>query len=111
MAGALSLVEECHDKELAQMISLFGQAKHYYRTQNREVAIVLERQRRQIALAVDAIEAVEHFEEGSITEAPSTSAGAHETRFVTQTGRRKQCGSTVLILDTARVVGDLGKSN
>lgn len=107
MAGACQLIEECHDKELARMIELFGQAKQYYRTQSREVLVVLEHQRKFVALAVDSIESVEHFEEGSIAEAPSTFAGAEETRFVTLTGRRRHNGSTVLILDSERLGGDL----
>ena len=110
MDGALKLIEACHDRELAQMTMLFDYAKQYYRTQNREVAIVLEHRRKLIALAVDSIEAVEHFDGESLEEAPSTFAGSQETRFVTQTGRRKQNSSTVLILDTERIIGDLAKS-
>jgi len=104
------LIEECRDKELAQMIILFAQTKEYYRTQNREVSVVLEHQRKLVALAVDSIEAVEHFEEGSMAEAPSTfAATAEENRFVTLTGRRKHNGSTVLILAAEQIVGQLGK--
>lgn len=109
LAGALKLIEECRDQELAQMIELFDHARQYYRTQNREVAIVLEYQRTLIAMAVDSIESVEHFERESIAEAPPTFAGAQETRFITLTGRRKQNGSTVLILDTERLLSDLRK--
>ena len=109
-AGAYKLIEECHDKELAQMIALFGQAKEYHRTQNHEVSLVLEHQGKLVALAVDSIEAVEHFEEGSMAEAPpAIVAAAEENRFVTLTGRRKQNGSTVLIFDAEQVVGHLGK--
>ena len=106
---AFELIELCRDKELAQMIILFAQTKEYYRTQNREVSVVLEHQRKLVALAVDSIESVEHFEEGSMAEAPTTFAGAEETRFVTMTGRRKHNGSTVLILDAEQVVGHLGR--
>lgn len=108
-AGAYKLIQECHNKELAQMITLFAQAKQYYRTQNREVALVLEHQGKLVAMAVDSIESVEHFEEGSMAEAPSTFAGAEETRFVTLTGRRRHNSSTVLILDAEQIVGNLGK--
>lgn len=109
-AGAYKLIEECHDRELAQMITLFGQAKEYYRTQNREVSLVLEHHRKLVALAVDSIEAVEHFEEGSMAEAPPAfAAAAEENKFVTLTGRRKHNGSTVLILDAEQIVGQLGK--
>jgi len=108
-AGAYKLIEDCHEKELAQMITLFAHAKQYYRTQNFEVAIVLENQRNLVAMVVDSIESVEHFEEGSMAEAPTTFAGAEETRFVTMTGRRKHNGSTVLILDAEQVVGHLGR--
>ena len=109
MAGAYKVIEDCRDKELAQMITLFAQTKEYYRTQNREVSVVLEHQGKLVAVAVDSIESVEHFEEGSMAEAPSTFAGAEEPRFVTLTGRRKQNGSTVLILDAEQIVGNLGK--
>ena len=106
---AYKLIELCRDKELAQMIALFGQTKEYYRTQNHEVSLVLEHQGKLVALAVDSIEAVEHFEEGSMAEAPSALAAAdEENRFVTMTGRRKQNGSTVLILDTEQIVGNHG---
>lgn len=111
MAGAYKLIEECHEKELAQMITLFAQTKEYYRTQNREVSVVLEHQGKLVAMAVDSIESVEYFEEGSMAEAPSTfsASAAEEIRFVTLTGRRKHNGSTVLILDTEQIVGHLGK--
>lgn len=110
MAGAYKVIEDCHEKELAQMITLFAQTKEYYRTQNREVSVVLEHQGKLVAVAVDSIESVEHFEEGSMAEAPSTFAGAEEeSRFVALTGRRKQNGSTVLILDAGQIVGKLGK--
>lgn len=110
-AGAYKLIEECHDRELARMITLFGQAKKYYRTQNREVSLVLEHQGKPVALAVDSIESVEHFEEGSMAEAPPTFAAEDETWVVTLTGRRKQNGSTVLILDAAQIVGQLGNGS
>lgn len=110
-AGAHRLIEECRSKELAEMITLFAQAKQYYRTQNREVLIVLEYQRRLVAIAVDSIDGVEHFEEGSIAEAPSSLGGAKETQFVIQTARRKQNNSTVLILDTEKIIGDLGRAD
>ncbi|MCX5874971.1 MAG: CZB domain-containing protein [Deltaproteobacteria bacterium] len=106
-SGAHKLIEECRDKELAQMITIFGQVKQYYRTQNNEVSIVLEHRGKPIAMAVDTIESVEHFEEGSITEAPTTLAVEQEARFVTLVGRRKQDGSTVLILDTEQIVGNI----
>jgi purine-binding chemotaxis protein CheW len=108
-AGAHKVIAECHDQELAQMITLFGQVKQYYRTQNREISVVLEHQRKLVAMAVDAIESVEHFEEGSIVEAPSALSVAEGTGGVTLTARRKHNGSTVLILDAEQIIGNLGK--
>ena len=109
MAGAYKLIKDCREKELAQMITLFAKTKEYYRTQNREIAIVLEHQRKLVAMAVDSIESVEYLEVGSMTEMPSTFAGGEEPRFVTLTGHRKHDGSTVLILDAGQIVGNLGK--
>lgn len=108
-AGAHKVIAECHDKELALMITLFGQAKQYYRNQSREIAIVLKHQGKLVAMVVDSIESVEHFEEGSLAEAPPTSAAMEEPRFVTLTARRKHNGSMVLILDAEQIFGNLGK--
>jgi len=108
-AGAHKMITECHDQELAQMITLFAQVKQYYRTQNREISVVLEHQRKLVAMAVDAIESVEHFEEGSVMEAPSTLSVAEKTSIVSLTGRRKHNGFMVLILDAERIISNLGK--
>lgn len=109
--GARKIIKECHENELALMITLFAQVKDHYRTQNREAALVLEHQRKLVAVAVDSIESVEHFEEGSMAEAPSTFSNAEETPFVTYTGRRKQDGATVLILNVQQVVGNFAKAS
>ncbi|MFA7383683.1 MAG: chemotaxis protein CheW [Desulfurivibrionaceae bacterium] len=109
MAGAYKLIEECREKELAQMLTLFAKTKEYYRSQNREIAIVLKHQRKLVAMAVDSIDSVEYLEVDSMAEMPSSFAGEEEARFVTLIGHRKHDGSTVLILDTEQVVGHLGR--
>lgn len=100
--AALNVIEGCRNKELAEMIRLFDKAKKTFRHNSNEVALVIERQRNLVALAVDKIESVEHLKEQSMSEAPETFGGDHETELVKYTARRKD-GSVVLILDLEKL--------
>ena len=104
MEAALAIIEQCHDNELAEMIKLFARAKKVFRENSNEVSIVVEKENGLVAMAVDAIESVEHFLEGSVEPAPETFGGEPETEFVKLTGRRKKDEAVVLVLDTERVL-------
>lgn len=105
--SALKIIEECRDNELAEMVELFAGVKKVYRENNNEVAIVIKHGRDSVALAVDTVESVEHFEEGSIEDAPDTFGNEKETEFVKLTGRSKKDGSVILVLDTDKILEDI----
>ncbi len=104
MEGAFRIIEACRDNELAEMIKLFDRAKKVYRENSHEVSIVVEKDKGLVAMAVDNIESVEHFLEGTVEQAPETFGGEPETEFVKLTGRRKKDEAVVLILDTEKVL-------
>lgn len=111
ISGAYKMIDDCRHKELVSMITLFDGAKRYFQTQGVEVLLVLEHKQQLLGIAVDSIDGVERLDEGSMAEAPLTLSGTDETKFVTLTGRRKGDGSTVLILNTEKIVGALGKAD
>lgn len=105
--GALKIIEQCRENELAEMVSLFEKARKNYRENNNEVSVVLEVNNNLFAFAVDTIESVESLTEGSIESAPDTYGGNLETELVKYTGRRKKDGEVVFILDTDMIVAGL----
>lgn len=107
--GALKIIEQCRENELAELVSLFEKARKNYRENNNEVSIVLEVENNLFAFAVDTIESVESFTEGTIEHAPETFGGNLETELVEYTGRRKKDGEVVFILNIDEIVSNLVK--
>jgi chemotaxis signal transduction protein len=58
---AMSLIEKTRNSELVKMIDLFGEAKTIIREHGRELAIVAEVNGIKVAMAVDAVESIEHL--------------------------------------------------
>ena len=59
--GAMALIEKTRKTELARMIDLFDEARAIIRERRRELAVVIEIKGTKVAMAVDAVESIEHL--------------------------------------------------
>lgn len=104
--AACKVIEECHNKELAEMIKLFASVKEKYRANSNEVSIVTETDNGVIAITVDAVESIEHFDNESIEDAPETIKERDGTGLVNLIAKRKTDKAVILILDMDKIYED-----
>ena len=101
---AMALIEKTRNSELARMISLFAEAKAMVRERKRELAIVLEINDKKIAMAVDAVESVEHLNQNINKKMRITQPGT-EDAIVERISQRTKNDEMVVVLN----VENLGK--
>ncbi len=102
---AYGLIQRTRDGALARMIELFAEVRLAVKKTQREIAMVMERRGRNVALAVDAVEAVEMIDPATIEDAHESISGVSD-QFVTQVGRLNETDQMVLILDLTSVLDE-----
>jgi len=95
---ALALIEHTRQGELHQMLQLFESAIQLIEAQQREIAVVLERGGRLIAVSVDAVEAVDHVREAN-DDGMEVLATAADVNLLHGVGRIGREGELVLMLE------------
>jgi chemotaxis signal transduction protein len=96
--GALRLLEDRRDHELAQLIGLFNEIRQLLREQVRELAVVLGHGDNRLAITIDQVEAVERIPEGNIEPMP-TALQFQAGQLPWQVGKRGRTSETILMLD------------
>lgn len=101
-AAAAELIQRTRNRELRQLIDLFAEAKATLRQCSREVAVVLRRSGRQLAVCVDEVSAVERLDPSSMQPLPP-GMGAGAGRLTPQVARKGNSGPLVLVADVDRL--------
>ena len=96
-------IEQARKGPFARMHNLFDELIEAIRKSHFEIALVLDKDDVNIALAVDAVESVELLEPGTVEDLPGTYQGKKET-ILTKIGRRKGRDDSVIILDVAILI-------
>jgi purine-binding chemotaxis protein CheW len=107
--AAQALIEATREGQLKAMIGIFEATRQMLRQNTREVAVVLERQGRQMSLTADEVLAIEGLGADALEPLPE-SAGSGGTEFTPHVARRPGSDSVVLVLDTERLFERCGSS-
>ncbi len=97
-AGALELLTTRRDRELAELVRLFAEARHLLQEHHRELAMVLNRGQKRFAISIDLVEAVERIPDENIEPLPATMTGSDGTRHW-RIGKRTKTNQTILLLN------------
>jgi purine-binding chemotaxis protein CheW len=97
-----ALIDTARDTLLVQLVRLFDETRAALRDANRDVAVVLTSGGRHVAVAVDAIDAVERFERGAIE--PDDPSNALQPDCIGPVARRGRDGHLVLTVRTAALL-------
>jgi purine-binding chemotaxis protein CheW len=95
---AHEVIERARKGPFERMLNLFTELSEAIRKSHFEIALVLDKEGVNIALAVDAVESVELLAPGTVEDLPGTYHGEKET-ILTKIGRRKEDNDSVIILD------------
>lgn len=106
--AALALIDRTRDTTLGKLVTLFGEVREIVRNSQTEIALVTERQGRLLAVTVDAVDAVEGLQPGSVAEMQGGLAGL-TANMVCRIGRRQEGGAMVLLLDLGRLFEETQK--
>lgn len=106
--AAFALIDRTRDTVLAKMIVLFNEARETIRKTNTEIAVVVERQGRTLALTVDAVDSVEALDPGTLADM-SGSYGDVALNLVSMVGRRRDDGGMVLLLALDELFEETGE--
>lgn len=96
--GAMKLLTERRNKELALLVQLFEEARRLLREEHHELAVVLARGEERLAVTVDLVEAVERIPEENIEPMPASVAGMSRGMNC-RVGKRLKTGQTALIIN------------
>jgi len=105
---AYALIRQTRDGALDRMVQLFSEVRSAIRRTHREIAMVVERNGENVALAVDQVESVEMLSPGTVEQVPS-GFGAIDDRLIAMVGRREEDDEMVLILDIAALLEEGAK--
>ncbi len=100
---AHEVIERARKGPFERMLNLFTELIEAIRKSHFEIALVLDKDGVNIALAVDAVESVELLEPGTVEDLPGTYQGKKET-ILTKIGRRKGDNDSVIILDVGILI-------
>jgi purine-binding chemotaxis protein CheW len=103
-AEAQEMIEACRGKELAEMIRLFNEVRNYLRTDNREIAVVLEGRNGDFIIAVDGVESVEILKEGSIESLTNINKNSTDKGLIPFIGCRKKTDAFVKLMDVEYIL-------
>ena len=104
--SAQKIVDECRDGDLSEMIKLFEEVRKHLRDDNREIAVVLEGESKNFAIAVDSVESVEMLEEFSKGDNAEHFLGNIEEGFLASFGKRQKSKEFVMILRRSRIINN-----
>ena len=96
--GALGLLAERRNHELAELAKLFEEARGLLRDHHRELAVVLGRGEKRFAISIDQMEAVERIPAESIEPMSTTMTGRADA-FQWRIGKRAKTSQTIVLLD------------
>jgi chemotaxis signal transduction protein len=102
--GASRLIEKTRETDLNKMIALFDEARKVIKENSRELAVVIELEKK-LALAVDVVESIEQLDENE-DERTSIAAAGLDDRLVEKVCIRKKDSSLLYVLN----VGELFNS-
>jgi purine-binding chemotaxis protein CheW len=74
--GALALLEQRRNRELAEMIRLFEDARRILKESRHELALLLKNGAREVAVSIDTVQTMENLPTESIEPLPATFSGA-----------------------------------
>jgi purine-binding chemotaxis protein CheW len=97
-AGAMKLLAERRDGELAELSKLFEEARRILREHQRELAVVLVHGEKRFAISIDQVEAVERIPEEGIEPLSAALAGPGQQQQW-HIGKRSKTNQTILLLD------------
>ncbi|MBI4800119.1 MAG: chemotaxis protein CheW [Desulfarculus sp.] len=106
--AALALIDRTRDTTLGKLVTLFGEVREIVRKSQTEIALVTQRQGRLLAVTVDAVDAVEELQAGTVEEMQGGLAGL-AANLVCRIGRRQEGGAMVLLLDLGRLFEETQK--
>lgn len=96
--GALKLLGERRDRELAQLVKLFDEVRRILREHHRELAVVVACGEKRFAFSIDLVESVERIPEESVEQMSAAVAGESD-KLQWRLGKRNKTNQTVLLLD------------
>lgn len=97
-AGALALIEERRNHELAALVKLFAASRQTLSDGLREVAIVLERDKKRLAFSADLVETTEDLPQEFIEPIPPA-LGVLNGSLSCRIARRPRSGQAIVVLD------------
>ena len=95
---AMAIIEKTRNTELAKMIDLFDAAKILIKERKRELAIVIEIDGKKAAMAVDAVESIEHLNP-EINEKMSITQVGMKDGLIEKISQRTKNDTMVMVLD------------
>ena len=98
LKGALELLAERRNCELAELLKLFEESRRILREHHRELAVVLVHGEKRFAISIYLVEAVERIPEESI-EPMSAAMADQGAKSVWRIGKRTKTNQTILLLD------------
>lgn len=105
--AALALVDRTRETTLSKLINLFIEVRDTIRKSHVDIAVVVERQGKVVALTVDAVDAVEALNLEGQEQAASGSYGSLAKNLVAGIARRLEGGEMVLLLDVPRLLDEV----
>ena len=96
--GAMALIEKTRSTELARMIDLFDEARSLIRERKRELAIVIEIKGKKVAMAVDAVESIEHLNQEMDERMSMPQVGLHDG-IIEKISQRTKDDKMVVVLN------------
>jgi len=108
--SAFEIIHQTKEGELAEMIKLFSEFRSLLRESNREIALVLENDKRAMAVAVDSVETVEKMTEASIEELPGMICTL-DNEYIAGIGKRNKDDTFVQLLEVTKIFFSLDKSD
>ncbi len=104
MDGAMAIINQCREGDLAEMIHLFEEARKISRDVSREIAVVAEGARGTFAFTVDNVLAVEILEESFFEDLPPVASDLKDHEIVTGIASRSKDSEIILTLDSVTII-------
>ncbi len=108
--SAFEIIHQTKEVELAEMIKLFTEVRSLLRECNNEIAVVLENDKRTMAVAVDSVETVEKLAETDIEELPGTICTV-DNEYIAGIGKRNKDDTFVQLLDVTTFLSVVDELN
>ena len=108
--AAFKIIHRTKEVELAEMIKLFSEVRSLLMESNNEIAVVLESDKRTMAVAVDSVETVEKLAETNVEELPETICTL-DNEYIAGIGKRSKDDTFVQLLDVATFLSVVDELN